>query len=164
MRYIGIVRAVLLVGAVVGATSANGQSLTGPRGFRCEVAHPYSGQMVVAFHVNNPNIPFWAMAEFLPNGALISYSPAFYQLPAIMQRLTLHHECGHLDIPTRNEFEANCYALEKLDQEGALTPQAVSIIRNTHCSIGPLGPQYGGSGRAFWNMTLQKCSLNLPPC
>jgi hypothetical protein len=125
-----------------------------------------TGRPAPAMHMNNPNIPFWAMAQWLPNGvALISYSPGFYALNRTMQRFTQHHECGHLSIPTSNEFEANCFAIEKMDEEGALTEGAKRMIRQTHCSIGALGPQYGGSGRAFWNGTVEVCSqFDLDPC
>src|SRR5262245_14069303 len=98
--------------------SAAAQSPVGPNGFRCVVANPFTGQQVVALHVNQM-VPFWAMAQWLPNGvALISYSPVFYQLNAVMQRFTQYHECGHLDVPTTIEYQANCYALEKMDDDG----------------------------------------------
>ncbi|MBA4143308.1 MAG: hypothetical protein H0X43_09990 [Nitrosospira sp.] len=52
-----------------------------------------------------------------------------------------------------NEFEANCFALANLD----LTNQEINFIANYHHSIGPLPLQYGGSGAAFWQGTVQMC-------
>ena len=100
---------------------------------------------------------FWAHASWDPDGwPAITYGPMFYQLPDTMQKLTRLHECAHLTIPTMDEFAANCAALRVMRREG-LSPAEEQYIGQFHMNIGVLPPQYGGSGLAFWNGTMQLC-------
>jgi len=71
-----------------------------------------------------------------------------------MQQLTAIHECMHISIPSMDEFLANCQALLLMRQRG-LSPQQEAWIAQFHMNIGPLPPQYGGSGQAFWWGTIQ---------
>jgi hypothetical protein len=99
----------------------------------------------------------WAHASYDPDGwPSITYGPPFFQLPPLMQRLTVLHECAHLVEQTPNEFVANCKALSIMRQEGLSIAQE-NYIGQFHIQIGPLPPQYGGSGAAFWAGTLQLC-------
>jgi hypothetical protein len=96
----------------------------------------------------------WAHAQFTPpmGYPTIVYGPSFFQLPRIMQVFTSIHECGHLQ-GTTSEFLANCYAL----RNGHWSPEQIRFIANYHRAVGPLPPQYGGSGSAFWQQTLATC-------
>ncbi|WP_440090772.1 hypothetical protein [Pseudomonas putida] len=78
----------------------------------------------------------------------ITYGPTFYQLPPLMQQFTYFHECAHLVEQTSNEFVANCRALQLMKSQG-LSPAQESAIASIHMNIGPLPPQYGGSGAFF---------------
>jgi hypothetical protein len=132
---------VLLVGA------AEAQSCT---------ARHANGGLVAVRERPGPSM-FWAHASMDPDGwPAITYGPTFYQLPPIMQRLTVLHECAHLVERTTNEFHANCKALSIMRQQG-LTMAEEQYIKRFHIQIGSLGPQYGGSGAAFWAGTLQVC-------
>lgn len=123
-------------------------------------------QSCVARHANGSMVPvrerpgpsmFWAHAGWDPDGwPAITYGPAFFQLPPIMQRFTVLHECAHLVERTSNEFVANCRALMIMRQQG-LTLEDENYIAQFHGQIGPLGPQYGGSGAAFWAGTMRIC-------
>lgn len=125
-----------------------------------------AAQSCVARHANGSMVPvreragpsmFWAHASMDPDGwPAITYGPPYFQLPPIMQRLTVLHECAHLVERTSNEFFANCKALSIMRQQG-LSAEDEQYIAQFHIQIGPLGPQYGGSGAAFWAGTQQMC-------
>lgn len=125
-----------------------------------------AAQSCMARHANGALVPvreragpsmFWAHAAWDPDGwPAITYGPPFFQLPPIMQRLTVLHECAHLVERTSNEFLANCKALSILREQG-LSEEDEQYIAQFHVQIGPLGPQYGGSGAAFWAGTLRIC-------
>jgi hypothetical protein len=96
----------------------------------------------------------WAHASRDPDGwPAITYGSVYFQLPPLMKVFTSAHECGHLVLGTWNEFHANCFALDVLN----LSPGERKAIADFHRSIGQIGPQYGGSGANFWNMTAQAC-------
>ena len=127
------------------------QSSTGPHGFVCMTPMGPAAQMY-------GDSPFWAHAAFPPavQYPIIVYSHIFNSLPYLMQVFTQHHECGHITLTTSNEFHANCYALQQLLNSGA-SANDIIFIRNFHYSVGPIGPQYGGSGAAFWQNTYNTC-------
>lgn len=126
-------------------------------------------QSCIAPHANGNLVPvreragasmFWAHSSYDPDGwPSITYSPMFFQLPQIMQHMTILHECAHLVEQTANEFVANCKALSIMRQQG-LSRAEEEYIGQFHIQIGPLGPQYGGSGAAFWAGTLGLCDGN----
>jgi len=97
----------------------------------------------------------------MPDGwPTIVYGPTYFQLPPAMQRFTSAHECGHLRNQSTDEFAANCLAL----QSGGFTLAEVQFIGAFHQNIGPLPPNYGGSGAAFWAITVARCpALAEPP-
>ena len=120
---------------------------------QCMARHAYSGQVVQARERNGP-LNFWAYASFDPDGwPAITYSPAFYQLTPLMQEFTRRHECAHLAVPTSDEFMANCVAL----RSRMWSRPEIDHIAATHHAIGVQGPQYGGSGASFWQITLDYC-------
>lgn len=119
----------------------------------CGARHAYNGQIVQPRERPGPSM-HWAHASYDPDGwPAITYGPTYYQLPPIMQIFTRLHECGHLAIPTTNELQANCYALRGRNW----SQSELQFIANFHASVGPLPPQYGGSGAGFWTATLQNC-------
>ncbi len=83
----------------------------------------------------------------------ITYAPAYFRLPPMMQVFLSLHECGHLVLHTTNEFRANCYAVG----HGNWTAAELDLIGRSHQALGPFGPQYGGSGAAFWAATERTC-------
>jgi hypothetical protein len=119
----------------------------------CSARHAMSGQVVPVRQRIGPS-PFWAHANWDMDGwPAITYGPAYFSLPALMQSFTSAHECGHLVLISSNEFVANCFALQNLP----LSSQEKQFVARYHESLGPLGPQYGGSGAAFWAMTRRTC-------
>lgn len=115
-----------------------------------------SGQVVLARERPGPSM-FWAHAGWDPDGwPAITYGPMFFNLPPLMQELTRIHECMHISVPTMNEFEANCRALDVMRQRG-LSENDENSIAEYHMlpELQILPPQYGGSGWAFWNGTIE---------
>ena len=138
------------------------QSTIGPNGYQCIVRHPVSARRVVVVHVQEDD-DFQVTAQVRKGVMTIVYGNQFQSMPALFQRLAQHHECGHFDLPTRNEYLANCYALRRLDEEGLLTAANTRLIRDEQCGVGDL--TRGGSGTSWWEETRKLCSdLNLPPC
>lgn len=124
-----------------------------PNAQACTAMHRFN-QVPVPVRQRTGQSPFWAHARWDPDGwPSITYGPAYFRLPAIMQVFTSAHECGHLVLETQDEFDANCFALNNLSP----TKQQESFIANFHRQLGPLPTQYGGSGVAFWAGTKQKC-------
>jgi hypothetical protein len=130
--------------------NVSAQSTVGPNGASCMTPWGPAIQM-------NGNGPAWALTRVPPMvpQPVIIYTPLFYQLPPYMQVFTSDHECGHANGAT-DEFTANCFALNLLFQKGG-NAQTVLMIRQFHYGIGAVGPQYGGSGMAFWQLTYQRC-------
>lgn len=119
----------------------------------CQAAHGFNGQIVQVRERNGPS-QHWAHASWDPDGwPSITYGVGFYQLPPIMKEFTRFHECGHLSLRTTDEIAANCYALRARPwSHGEL-----QYIADFHIRIGPLPPQYFGSGAGFWSATMQRC-------
>ena len=123
------------------------------------VAQHANGQLVPVRERPGPSM-FWAHSSWDMDGwPAITYGPPFFRLPPIMQEFTKFHECAHLAEQTTDEFQANCSALRAMRSRG-LSQQQENFIANFHRNIGPIGPQYGGSGVAFWQGTLQACGEN----
>lgn len=121
----------------------------------CMAPHGMTGGMVEVFQQIGPSM-YWAHANYAPNGMpFITYGPIYFSLPDYMQVFTSVHECGHLSQMTTDEFAANCYAIEQL----GLSDFELVAVGNFHRAVGPLPPQYGGSGENFWLGTLQYCGL-----
>jgi hypothetical protein len=121
---------------------------------QCQAQHRVTGETVQARERPGHSI-YWAHAGWDPDGwPVIIYGPTYFHLPQSMQQLTAIHECMHISVPTSNEFEANCRALLVMRERG-LSAQEESYIAQFHINIGPLPPRYGGSGKAFWQGTIQ---------
>lgn len=108
----------------------------------------------VAARVRVGESGYTAYASYDPDGwPAITYASGYFQLPAVVQTFLSLHECGHLVLKTSNEFRANCYALE----QGRWTRAELEVIAASHRAVGRIGPQYGGSGAAFWKGTELTC-------
>jgi hypothetical protein len=152
MKLFGVVLTMFLI---LGA-SVRAQSI--PNAQECRARHLFTGQEVFVRQRVGPSF-FWAHSGWDPDGwPAITYGPTYFQLPSLMQIFTSYHECGHLVLKTTNEFAANCYALET----GPFDDDNKDDIATYHKSIGPIGPQYGGSGAAFWALTVQRCPNAVP--
>ncbi|MDP2779273.1 hypothetical protein, partial [Devosia sp.] len=120
-----------------------------PDSVSCRAPHAYLGFIVPVVETQGFS-QHWAHATYLPDGTpVIVYGPTYFGLPGYMRRFTSAHECGHLAIPTRSDYEANCFALTNLN----LPRSDVDAIGEFHAALGPLPFQYGGSGVAFWART-----------
>ncbi len=89
----------------------------------------------------------------------IAYGPRYYQLQSSLLRQFMQlHECAHHQSAGGDEIMANCMALVTL-RRNALSANQESAIAQWHITYdsiyGPIGAQYGGSGAAFWQLTLQ---------
>lgn len=120
------------------------------------VAPNQSGHMVVAREMRAPDLrDFWASSTYDANGhPIITYGVQFSRLPAVVQRFSRLHECGHLvNRLSPDEYEANCYALKA----GRFSRRQIAEIADYFKAMPVLGMEYGGSGAAFWAGTARRC-------
>lgn len=121
---------------------------------QCMAPHKFTGQIVPAQEMPGPTGFFEAVSQYAPNGyPTITYGPQFLADPPLLQQFVRLHECAHLALPTSNEIAANCFALVNLRRQG-LPPQFEAFIMQYHIAKGSIPPQYGGSGMAFWQLTV----------
>jgi hypothetical protein len=120
----------------------------------CIAPHRNSGMPVPVVETPGFTSSFRAMANYLPDGQpIIFYGQGFAALSPLMKQFVALHECAHLRLPTRDEFLANCSALQIMRQQG-LTAYDEQLIAQSHINDGYLPPNYGGSGKVFWKRTL----------
>ncbi|MEI7970766.1 MAG: hypothetical protein WCJ69_17455 [Betaproteobacteria bacterium] len=79
------------------------------------------------------------------------------RLPAAADFVFLH-ECSHLRQRTRDEILANCHALVDARARGLLGPTDEDALGRFHQALGRLPLRYGGTGSAFWRLTLECAS------
>ena len=142
------------------------QATVGPNDFQCHFRHPITSHKVIALQIYEEG-PYWATARVARKGGAMTivYGSDFFRLPPLLQRLYQHHECGHFDIPTRDEYEANCYALRRLAGQGLLDAANLGAIRDHFCGLGELEKHPAETGAAYWEGTRNSCSdLALPRC
>lgn len=156
MRIFAILGSIIL--AVSSDASAQVSDLstggTIPNAVDCMGRHYVTGGFVEVRQRTGSSM-HWAHAAWDADGwPAITYSSAYFQLPETMQKFTSAHECGHLSMPTTNEFLANCYALSELP----LSRIERDFVGTYHRHLGPLPAQYGGSGSEFWARTVATCS------
>lgn len=98
--------------------------------------------------------PAWAFATYVRGYPTIIYSSFYYTMPRYMREFTRAHECCHLSVPTTDEYEANCCAIESL----RLTRDEIYKVASYTARNAPsAGAQYGGSGAEFWRRTVAIC-------
>ena len=139
-----------------------------------------NGTMVREFHVPGPVGSYAGFTQFTPGGATTTWNDAQMQnlangaaqlaaqvygpqlTPALQQRgvnLVIEqlafHECAHARLPTSNEYVANAESIKQMQALGELLPGDLQWLAYFTSSLGAQPPQYGGSGAAFWQGTLQ---------
>lgn len=126
----------------------------------CRVAGPNGTSDAIEQMVPPGSLGYAGFTRQLPNGQwLIQFDPMVLQqyyvkLPVEVD-LVFYHECSHAQLPTSNEIMANCRAVNIMRQEGLLDASKEQALAVFHQNLGPLPPQYGGSGAAFWQATMQ---------
>jgi len=127
------------------------------RTYTCYAPHRFTHQIVPVVGTNGRAAGFWGYATYNNTGwpVIIFDVSQLSRLPDIVIRFTYYHECAHLRLQTRNEIKANCAALQEMRKNGDLSKRGEEIVEEVTRSLGPLGPQYGGSGQAFWDATLR---------
>lgn len=129
-------------------------ALTIPNAQTCSIPAARPGEQSIQALQRIGPTPFAAEASWgYGYPPTITYSLVFFQLEPKVQLFLSLHECGHLALRTTNEFRANCYALA----HAAWTKADLDLIGERHEAVGPLPPQYGGSGHSFWAGTKEAC-------
>ena len=129
--------------------------LAAPAHAQCMAPHALTGQTVQVIETGGLQSWFRAWATYRPDGhPIIYYGQGFMALTPLMQRFVRLHECAHLIEAPRDEILANCRALQVFREQG-LGEEDERLIAQHHIADGVLPPQYGGSGRAFWALTLR---------
>ena len=85
--------------------------------------------------------------------AHIIYGPRYRTIAPLMQSFITRHECQHAN-GVQDEIAANCKALTQMRGLG-LTAEQEEQIGRWHGAEGTIDPRYGGSGAAFWELTLR---------
>jgi hypothetical protein len=131
----------------------NALAFTYAQAQQCSARHLGTGDLVTVKEKRGWSA-FWAHADYDAEGwPTITYGSDFNGLPHTMKLFTFAHECAHLVLRTRNEFEANCWALRQRNWSA----RELQFIARYHNGLGPLFPQHGGSGAAFWRLTVEHC-------
>lgn len=124
-----------------------------PNALACTAPHAANGVPVQVRQMLGPSQHF-AHSFWAPDGwPAIVYGQGYFAIPPLMQIFTSAHECGHLVNASASEPLANCFALQTLK----LAPSQKLFIAQFHQNLGPLPPNYGGSGMQFWQLTRQLC-------
>ena len=127
------------------------------RNWTCDAPHAATGDTVPVAGVNGNAGGFWGFATYNAAGwpVIIFDVAQLRNLPLIVVRFTYYHECAHLVVPTTDEVEANCEGLINMRANGDISPAKENVVKQVHYSLPVLGPRYGGSGKAFWDATIQ---------
>lgn len=132
-----------------------------PGQFQCVGRNRFSGSVIVPVEKQGETSD-WAYAAFFTDPVLgtpvIVYGPRFRAMPPLLQAFIRRHECQHAK-GIQDEIAANCLALAQMRAQG-LSPEQESFLERWHQAEGPLDPQYGGSGAAFWERTL-RCAASV---
>ena len=157
MRLIGkVALAITLLSLLPLASNAQTYHERSGRTWTCYAPHRYTGEIVPVYGQNGHAGGFWAVANYTNTGwpIIIFDVQELRQYPEIVVRYTYYHECAHLSIPTTDEIEANCVGLLNMRENNDVSPHEEKILRKVHYSLPFLPPQYGGSGRVFWDATI----------
>ena len=123
----------------------------------CHAPHLATGENVPVAGVNGYAGGFWGYATFNSQGwpVIIFDVNQLRRYPLIVARYTYYHECAHLKLPTTDEVLASCEGLQRMRNNGDITQADERILRDVHYSLQILGPQYGGSGKVFWDNIIE---------
>ncbi len=142
-----------------GVVTAQPPTYSEPSGLSltCYAPHAATGQVVPVRGMNGNAGGFWGFATYDHSGwpTIIFDVAQLIRLPFIVTRFTYYHECAHLTIPTKDEVVANCVGLKNMRRAGHIDRQGEATIGRVMNSLPYLPPQYGGSGGAYWQATLQ---------
>ena len=120
----------------------------------CYARHLAAPQPVVPVYGDDPTISFYAYATWRSDGwPIIMLGPKYYAAPRAMREFVLIHECAHVALPTSDEIVANCTALQYARSFG-MSAADETTIAGEHSRQGTVGFQYGGTGAAFWQLTV----------
>lgn len=122
----------------------------------CTARHQFNGQPVPVAGINGHAGGFWGFATYNAAGwpIMIFDVSQLRQHPIFVARFIYYHECAHLAEETRNEVEANWKGLIAMRAAGHISANEEASLGQITRSLGPLGPQYGGSGQALWAATM----------
>ena len=123
----------------------------------CNAPNLYSGapQAVTQYPMPDQEYPVWAISNYDGYGnPYIVFGASFFRLPEIMRAFTFMHECAKLMTRSPSDLQANCLAL-KVARDNGLTPEVEQEIAKFHYNLGLMPPQFGGSGKAYWDATSQ---------
>jgi hypothetical protein len=135
------------------ATCVSGHSQSIPNSLPCTTGRALDGSPVITRQVVGFS-QAWAQTSWQGGFPIITYGEMYFRLPPLIQRFTSIHECGHASTGNPNEFAANCFALK----HGGFSDSDIQEIGVFYESLpGNYPPQYGGSGRAFWEGTVEMC-------
>lgn len=123
---------------------------------QCLGRHAASGQLVQTHETTGQTMGnAYAISNWLPNGwPIIVYGPRFFTLPPLPREFVKFHECAHVSTPTIDEIQANCIALREMRHRGLSDSEEMQLALWT-ASEGSIGLQYGGTGQAFWQLTIR---------
>jgi hypothetical protein len=128
---------------------------------QCTAPNLYSGapQQTATYPMPDQEYPVWAISNYDGYGnPYIVLGASFFRLPEIMRAFTFMHECAHLVTRSPSEGQANCLALRVAREQG-LTPEVEAEIAKFHYGLGLMPPQFGGSGKAYWEATVRCAGL-----
>jgi hypothetical protein len=138
------------------AEPARQADMADPGQFQCVGRNRFSGLANVPVEKHGENVS-WDYAAFFTDPVhgtpIIVYGPRFREVSPLMQAFIRRHECQHAN-GVVDEITANCLALRQMRVQGLTPPQEAELAR-WHLAQGRLDPQYGSSGVAFWERTLQ---------
>jgi hypothetical protein len=157
-------KAILIVVTLIAfASAADAQSptYTDPDGtvIACTARRP-NGTLVPVAGVNGNAGGYAAFATFdaMGNPIIIFDVTQLLAEPAHYRKFVVYHECAHhspLTLHPMPEIAANCSSLIFMRQQLGLPGALENDIGVRTIAKGQLQQQYGGSGAAFWNLTLQ---------
>ncbi len=122
----------------------------------CTAPNLYTGQpqQGAQYPMPDQEYPVWAISNYDGFGnPYIVYGASFFRLPEIMRAFTFMHECSHLVNKSPSEVAANCLAL-KVAREQGLSAEVEAEIAKFHYGLGLMPAQFGGSGKAYWDATV----------
>lgn len=158
-RVLGVALAILVLAPTTGRPQDYPPTYREPNGrtWTCHAPHGATGQIVPVAGINGNAGGFWGFATYNAAGwpVIIFDVVQLQNLPLIVVRFTYYHECAHLVVPTKNEIKANCEGLINMRYNGDISPTEENILKQVHYSLPYLGPKYGGSGKVFWDKTMQ---------
>lgn len=137
------------------AVARTQRDLANPAHVQCIGKNRLSGNVEAPIEsYGDPAGRAYAVIYFHPalGTAHIIYGPRYRTIAPLLQSFITRHECQHAN-GVQDEIVANCLALTQMRSLG-LTLEQETQIASWHRAEGTIDPRYGGSGAAFWELTL----------